>query len=165
MKDQALALYHGRAIEVWEHFCRLHHDLYELTCDEYQALLSGEIEQLEDLIARKQVIVDAVSNWETRRSELIQEMNADTILAVSIKSASDLINLLKPVEAKLTIAARQNLNDLLIDVITRIQMQNKRNQLFLTRAMQSLNELKDGFSGKKHFTTYGANGMTRSASR
>jgi hypothetical protein len=67
--------------------------------------------------------------------------------------------------AALAIAALQNLNDLLIDVISRIQMQNKKNQLFLSRAMQSLNELKDGFTGKKHFTTYGANGMTRSASR
>ncbi len=165
MKDQALALYHGRAIEVWEHFCKLHHDLYELTCDEYQALLSGEIELLEDLIARKQVIVDAVAEWENLRSELIKEMNSDTLLEVSIHSASELINVLKPVEAKLTIAALQNLNDLLIDVISRIQMQNKRNQLFLNRAMQSLNELKDGFRGKKNFTTYGANGMTRSASR
>lgn len=165
MKEQALALYHGRAIEVWEHFCKLHHDLYELTCDEYQALLSGEIDQLEDLISRKQVIVDAVSGWEAQRSELIREMNENTLLGTTISSASDLINVLKPVEAKLAIAALQNLNDLLIDVISRIQMQNKRNQLFLSRAMQSLNELKDGFSGKKHFTTYGANGMTRSASR
>ncbi len=165
MKDQALAIYHSRAIEVWSQFCRLHHDLYELTCDEYQALLSGEIEQLEDLITRKQVIVEEVSQWENTRSLLIAEMNTNQILDVAINSASDLINILKPVEAKLAIAALQNLNDLLINVISRIQTQNKRNQLFLNRAMQSLSELKDGFSGKKHFTTYGANGMTRSASR
>jgi flagellar biosynthesis/type III secretory pathway chaperone len=165
MKDQALKIYHSRALEVWEQFCRLHHDLYELTCDEYQALLSGEIDQLEDLIARKQVIVDQVSHWEMIRSQLIEEMNASQYLDSAIKSASDLILVLRPVEAQLTIAALQNLNDLLIDVISRIQVQNKKNQLFLHRAMQSLNEIKDGFSGKKQFTTYGANGMTRSASR
>ena len=165
MKDQALKIYHGRALEVWEQFCRLHHDLYELTCDEYQALLSGEIDQLEDLITRKQVIVDQVSHWEMIRSQLIEEMNSSQYLDSTIKSASDLILVLKPVEAELTIAALQNLNDLLIDVISRIQAQNKKNQLFLHRAMQSLNEMKDGFSGKKQFTTYGANGMTRSASR
>lgn len=165
MKDQALKIYHSRALEVWEQFCRLHHDLYELTCDEYQALLSGEIDQLEDLITRKQVIVDQVSHWEMIRSQLIEEMNSSQYLDSTIKSASDLILVLKPVEAELTIAALQNLNDLLIDVISRIQAQNKKNQLFLHRAMQSLNEMKDGFSGKKQFTTYGANGMTRSASR
>jgi len=165
MKDQALHLYHGRAVEVWEQFCRLHHDLYELTCDEYQALLSGEIDQLEGLIARKQMIVDEVSKWENIRADLIKQMNGDNLIQVSIHSASDLLNVLKPIEATLSIPALHNLNDLLIDVISRIQMQNKRNQLFLNRAMQSLNELKDGFSGKKHFTTYGANGMTRSASR
>ena len=165
MKDQALKIYHSRALEIWEQFCRLHHDLYELTCDEYQALLSGEIDQLEELIRRKQVIVDQVSEWESIRSQLIVEMNADQNLKLSINSASDLIVAVKSVEAQHAITALQNLNDLLIDVISRIQGQNKRNQLFLHRAMQSLNELKDGFNGKKQYTTYGANGMTRSASR
>jgi flagellar biosynthesis/type III secretory pathway chaperone len=57
------------------------------------------------------------------------------------------------------------LNSLLIDIIHRIQEQNKKNQMFLNKAMLSLREIKQGFTGKKTYTTYGADGMTRAVGR
>jgi len=165
MKDQTLKLYHQRAVEIWEQFCKLHHDLYELTCDEYQSLLSGQVESLEELILKKDKVVEEIGKCETKRASLIQELNSSTELSLDIKTVSDLLQTFNEVENSLTIPALHNLNSLLIDVITRIQSQNKRNQVYLNRAMQSLNELRDGFYGKKNYTTYGANGLTRSAPR
>ncbi len=163
--DEVLKLYHQNAIEIWEHFCKLHHDLYELTCDEYQTLLSGEIEKLEELIPRKEALMAEITNWETARADLISKINSSGITTAPIKNVSDLLTLLQPVEASLAIPALKNLNALLIDVITRIQEQNKRNQLFLNKAMASIRDLREGFSGKKKFTTYGADGQTRAAGR
>lgn len=165
MKDEALRLYHQQAIEIWEQFCRLHHDLYELTCDEYQALLSGEIENLEPIITSKEAVMNEINNWESSRAALINTLNEKQLSSQVITNVAGLLEALKPAEATLPIPALHNLNSLLIDVITRIQEQNKRNQIFLNRAMASLRDLREGFSGKKQYTTYGANGMTRSAAR
>lgn len=165
MMDEALRLYHAEAIEVWENFCRLHHDLYELTCDEYQVLLSGEVESLEALIAKKEHVIAAIGVWEANRAELIARMNRDLPAAQQITNVSELLATLASAEAKLAMPALRNLNALLIDVITRVQEQNKRNQQFLNRAMQSIREIRDGFTGKRNYNTYGADGMTRSAPR
>ena len=61
--------------------------------------------------------------------------------------------------------ALKNLNALLIDIVQKIQEQNKKNQMFLNRAMLSLREIKQGFTGKKTYSTYGADGMTRANGR
>ena len=163
--DERLRLYHQSAVELWEQFCKLHQELYENTCDEYQALLSGEIEGLEELIARKENVMQRINAVEAHRSELIAALNRDGLTSQPISNVSGLLQLLRPVEETLPIPALKNLNALLIDVITRIQEQNKRNQIFLNRAMLSLKDIREGFSGKKQYTTYGANGMTRSAAR
>jgi flagellar biosynthesis/type III secretory pathway chaperone len=166
MKDMRLRFHHQAAIEIWEQFCRSHHDLYELTCDEYQALLSGEIEALEDIIAKKEAVVAVVNHWEAQRAALIATLNSERDPSDElITNVTGLLKVLGPAENNLPIPALHNLNSLLIDVITRIQEQNKRNQVFLNRAMSSLREIREGFSGKKQYTTYGADGMTRAASR
>ena len=45
-------------------------------------------------------------------------------------------------------------------IVENIQAQNKKNQLFLNKAMLSLQELKDSFSKQKTVTTYGPGGKT-----
>jgi flagellar biosynthesis/type III secretory pathway chaperone len=165
MKDDLLRLQHQSAVEIWEQFCKLHHELYELTCDEYQTLLSGEIEGLEPIIDRKEIVMNEIAKWEGVRASLISDLNTAKVSEHPITNVKDLLSALQPAEEKLSIPALRNLNALLIDVITRIQEQNKRNQVFLNKAMSSLRDLREGFSGKKQYTTYGANGMTRSAAR
>ncbi len=165
MRDDALRLYHQQTIEIWEQFCRLHHELYERTCDEYQALLSGEIESLEPLISEKESLMKEIGTWENRRAELIATLNQSGVSEAPVVSVTDLLNLMAEPEAKLAIPALRNLNALLIDVITRLQEQNRRNQQFLNRAMHSLNELKQSFRGPKNYVTYGADGATRPAGR
>ncbi len=88
--DEVLKLYHQSAIEIWEQFCKLHHDLYELTCDEYQTLLSGEIEKLEELIPRKEALMAEITNWETVRADLISKINNSGTATTPVKNVSDL---------------------------------------------------------------------------
>lgn len=166
MMDDMLRLYHQQAVEVWENFCKLHRDLFEHTCEEYQALLSGDIDPLEDLVVRKETTMAAINEWEGHRASLIASMNQSRPSEAPITSISQLLKVLKEPETEMAIPALTNLNALLIDIITETQEQNKKNQIFLNKAMLSLRDIREGFTGKKKtYVTYGADGQTRSAGR
>jgi flagellar biosynthesis/type III secretory pathway chaperone len=165
MRDQVLRLYHSQAVEVWENFCRLHRELFELTCDEYQALLSGELENLEALVTRKEAVMTKINAWDATRTSLIQDIDRAQIAPHPISNIKDLLDLLREPENQMPLPALTNLNALLIDIITQTHEQNKRNQMFLNRALLSLRDLRAGFSGKRQYTTYGADGMSRAPGR
>lgn len=158
-------LYYQSVITVWENFCELHRNLYDLACDEYLTLLASDIEKLETMLPVKEEIIAKIGELEKTRAELIERLNESGLFATKIEKASDLLKAFEPIEAQAPIHALKNLNTLLIDIIHKIQDQNKKNQVFLNKAMLSLREMKHGFNGKKTFTTYGADGQTRSLNR
>jgi flagellar biosynthesis/type III secretory pathway chaperone len=55
-------------------------------------------------------------------------------------------------------------NELLIDVIEKIQTQNKKNQLFINKAILSLREIREDAGGVKKYNTYSAKGISKSRS-
>lgn len=159
-------LYYQSAIQVWESFCQLHKDLFDLSCDEYLTLLASDIDKLETMLPVKEEIIAKISELENERAELIEKINASGLFTIKVKRAGDLLTVFSEIESQSGISALKNLNALLIDMIQKIQEQNKKNQMFLNRAMRSINELKQGFGGgKKVYTTYGADGMTRQLNR
>jgi flagellar biosynthesis/type III secretory pathway chaperone len=158
-------LYHQQAVIIWEGFCRLHQQLLDMTNEEYLALLDSDIDKLEVMLPMKDEIIKAIGEIEQERIQLIEQINKKGLLGHSISKATQLIEAFEDVEKLSGVAILSNLNALLIEVIERIQEQNKKNQLFLNKAMLSLRELKEGFSGKKTFITYGADGLTRSLNR
>ncbi len=160
-----IKLYYQRTLSVWEGFCQLHKELYDLTCDEYLTLLESDIDKLETMLIQKEEIIAKIAEIEKERSELILNLNAHQIFEEKITKASQLINAFSSLESQAGLPALRNLNSLLIDIIQKIQEQNKKNQQFLNKAMHSLKEVKQGFSGKKTYTTYGADGMTRAFGR
>lgn len=160
-----IKLYYQRTLSVWEGFCQLHKELYDLTCDEYLTLLESDIDKLETMLIQKEEIIAKIAEIEKERSELILNLNAHQIFEEKITKASQLINAFTILESQAGLPALRNLNSLLIDIIQKIQEQNKKNQQFLNKAMHSLKEVKQGFSGKKTYTTYGADGMTRAFGR
>lgn len=165
-KASARKLYYQSAIHVWESFCQLHKDLFDLSCDEYLTLLASDIDKLETMLPVKEEIIAKIGELEKDRAELIEKINASEYFDVDVKRAGDLLTAFADLESQTGISALRNLNSLLIDMIQKIQEQNKKNQMFLNRAMRSINELKAGFSGgKKVYTTYGADGMTRQLNR
>ena len=160
-----IKLYYQRTLSVWEGFCQLHKELYDLTCDEYLTLLESDIDKLETMLIEKEDIIAKIAEIEKERSELILNLNSRQIFQEKISKASELINAFSNLESQAGVPALRNLNSLLIDIIQKIQEQNKKNQQFLNKAMHSLKEVKQGFSGKKTYTTYGADGMTRAFGR
>jgi flagellar biosynthesis/type III secretory pathway chaperone len=158
-------LYYQRTIVIWESFCQLHKELFDLTCDEYITLLESDIDKLEKMLPLKEEIISKISELERDRSELIDTLNSTSLFSTRIERAGDLLTVFSDVESNTEIKALRNLHDLLIDIVKKIQEQNRKNQVFLNKAMLSLRDIKQGFTGKKQFTTYGANGQTRALNR
>ena len=158
-------LFYQRAISIWEEFCHLHKDLYDLTCDEYLTLLESDIDKLEKLLPLKEEIISKISDLEKERSELIDTLNTTALFSNNISRSNELIQAFSVIEQESGIAALKNLNSILIDIIQYLQEKKKKNQVFLNKAMISLREVKQGFTGKKQYTTYGADGQTRSLHR
>ena len=154
-------LYYHSVVSVWEGFCHLHKELYDLTCDEYLTLLSSDVDKLEDALPLKEEIIRKISALEYERKDLIESINTSKIFTKNILKSSDLLIVFSEIDQSSAMPALKNLNALLIDIVQKIQEQNKKNQMFLNRAMLSLREIKQGFTGKKTYSTYGADGMTR----
>ena len=158
-------LYYQQTITIWENFCQFHKELYDLTCEEYLTLLESDIESLEKMLPVKEEIIRKISELEKDRADLINKLNSSALFSSEIKRAWDMLNAFSDLENEGSVPILKNLHALLIDIIQKIQEQNKKNQVFLNKAMISIREVKDGFTGKKQFTTYGANGQTRSLNR
>ena len=158
-------LYYSQVIQVWERFCQLHKELYDLTCDEYLTLLESDINKLETMLPIKDEILSKIGELEKDRAELISRLNTNDLFPHKISRAGELIAAFNEIDQGSAIPALKNLNHLLIDIINKIQDQNKKNQQFLNKAMLSLKEIKQSFTGKKSYTTYGADGQTRSLNR
>lgn len=158
-------LYYQQSILVWEGFCQLHKQLFDLTCDEYITLLASDIEKLESMLPIKEEIIGKIGELEAERAGLIETINNSNIFTQRILKSGDLLAAFAELDQQSSIPALKNLNGLLIDIVQKLQDQNKKNQVFLNKAMLSLREIKQGFSGKKTYTTYGADGMTRALGR
>lgn len=154
-------LYYQNVLSVWEGFCHLHTELYDLTCEEYLTLLASDVDKLEEMLPLKEEIIGKINILENERSDLIEKINDSKLFSNRIIKSGDLIHTFSEIENNSSLPALKNMNALLIDIIQKIQEQNKKNQMFLNRAMLSLREIKQGFTGKKSYTTYGADGMTR----
>lgn len=158
-------LYYYQVLSVWEEFCSLHKELYDLTAEEYLTLLESDIDKLETMLPLKEELISKIVVVEKTRTELIQTLNEINLFSFQIIKAGDLLTAFNEVDNENGLPALKNLNSLLIDIIHKIQDQNKKNQQFLNKAMLSIREVKQGFTGKKHYTTYGADGQARSASK
>lgn len=149
--------------DVWQNFCQLHSLLYELTCDEYVNLLASDIDKLDETLLQKQEVIAEINLLEAQRSETIHEINQ--LLGTDVQKISSFTDLLREHNLGNVSQRIDKLNLILLDVIEKLQDQNKKNQIYLNKALLSLQELKDSFSGGKKYKTYGANGTTYSSTR
>jgi flagellar biosynthesis/type III secretory pathway chaperone len=153
-----LKLSYQSFIDIWQQYCSLHKDLYELTLDEYSALLKSDLDLLETLLDKKNSLIGEIKELE----EVRQRISADLALICQtpINNVSDLVTLAEKYNLdNENILKKYNL--LLADIINQIQEQNKRNQFFLNKAIHSIQELKENFKGKKNYKTYDNKGVAR----
>ena len=168
-KDDKINFFYYQVTDIWKRFCEEHATLFNLTCDEYTHLLKTDMDRLEETIDKKSKTIDRINVLDNLRSEIIDELNL--FLAKSndtkklyklgrINNVSELLSLMESFETKLEEKYLSNFNNLLINIIEKIQAQNKKNHIFINKAVHSLNEMKGNVEGKKNYETYTKKGIT-----
>ncbi|MBI2521345.1 MAG: flagellar export chaperone FlgN [Bdellovibrio sp.] len=145
------------AIAIWHEFCELHFSLFEATAAEYSCLLNSDIEKLEITTAEKNKIITAIDLADAKRQSFILNLQEQYDLN-NIASVSDLIIFLEKTAPEPLVKNFIGYNSLLKDLIEKIKEQNKKNQIFLNKAIYHLQELRENATGKKTVHTYNAKG-------
>src|SRR5690554_6443279 len=155
---------HAQTIaDLWREQCSLHTELFELRCDEYMHLLASDLEKLDLAIEEKSLLIDKINQLEDRRKLCLQEVNLLRNGQASIQKLGELLLYLNEQGLNNESDRIEKLNLVLLDIVEKIQEQNKKNQVFLNKALLSLKELKNSFGGGKTYETYGSNGVARNS--
>lgn len=160
--DQVYSIHYFRVTDLWKKLCEAHQQLLELTFDEYSLLLGSQIEELEVKIEDKNELIAFIAKLDNERKEAISLLNKDLRKnnLKPIQNVADLIVTMKDYESKQDQHHLRRFNALLIDIIEKIQSQNKKNQLFINKALMSLREIREDAIGKKNYSTYNAKGAS-----
>lgn len=160
--DQTLHLIYFRVTDIWKRFCEEHTQLLDKTFEEYALLLKSDVDELESLLAEKQEIIKNISFLEHARERCINELNEylKQNNQKEVESVSELIEIMNFFEKQNNTQHLYRFNALLIDVIEKIQTQNKKNQVFLNKAINSLKEIREEALGVKNYNTYNKKGVS-----
>ena len=149
-------LYH-QAVQLWKKFCIEHTALLDATFDEYSFLLNNDIDSLEKKIVEKSKIIEKIYSLESERQKLVDSVSE--LRDEKIEKMADFVKILKQYEKDEGDGGHlERFNNLLIDIIEKIREQNKKNQLFVNKAISSLNEIRNGIMGEKIYSTYNSKG-------
>ncbi len=154
-------LKYDQLVLLWKEFCNAHTTLYDLTCEEYIELLDSNIDSLESVLKQKELVLERISSLELTRQKIIQEINDRKMFSNQVLDISTLLSSLEELEQEKKGQHLRRFNELLVDIIERVQVQNKKNQIFLNKAMMNLREIRESFTGKKKYQTYGPQGVTK----
>lgn len=149
-----------KVTDLWKRFCEEHTTLLDLTFAEYSCLLSSEIDDLEEILEKKNVIITKIRSLEKLRQNIIDEINQTN--DQKVQDVSGLLVYMSDFEQEKEQQHLKKFNLLLIDLIEKLKAQNKKNQLFLNKAISSLKNIKEQALGKKSYSTYGQNGNEKS---
>jgi flagellar biosynthesis/type III secretory pathway chaperone len=146
---------------LWKSLCERHSILLDITCEEYSALLESNLETLDSLLERKTSQIEKINELDKYRQSLIDQVNTYiNSEGEKISSISDFIMFFDRFEKSNNQKHLFRFNELLIDIIEKIQQQNKKNQLFLNKAILSLKDLREEALGVKSYMTYTSKGFT-----
>ncbi len=159
IESEKLALFYFEVTELWKKLCEAHNDLFNVTCDEYSYLLDSNLEGVEEKIQEKENVILHIKILEKVRQDLISDINKE-FPETKIESVSNLIAFMEKFEIENNQKHLFRFNALLIDIIEKIQAQNKRNQLFINKALISLKQIRMDALGMKNFETYSKRGST-----
>tara|TARA_Y100001954_G_scaffold213304_1_gene241832 strand:- start:5467 stop:6066 length:600 start_codon:yes stop_codon:yes gene_type:complete len=168
-KDDKIKFFYYQVTDIWKRFCEEHATLFNLTCDEYTHLLKTDMDKLEETIDKKSKTIDRINVLDNLRSEIIDELNIHLKNSDEVKkqykiekvqNVSELLSLMENFEKNLEEKYLNNFNNLLINIIEKIQNQNKKNHIFINKAIHSLSEIKGSIEGKKNYETYTKKGVT-----
>ncbi|MDH4467734.1 MAG: flagellar export chaperone FlgN [Bacteriovoracaceae bacterium] len=157
-KYSLLDYYHELTL-IWRELCILHTQLFEVTNQEYEFLLSGVTEQLESNLALKRNIIDQIQEYDLKRQESVK--NVFKNFASEEENFLHYTKLNKLFSENLNLSADHQLekyNFFLIDIIEKIQIQNRKNRQFLNRSLIMLEDLKKDFQNTGKVLSYNKKG-------
>ncbi|MBT6326826.1 MAG: hypothetical protein HOJ35_12730 [Bdellovibrionales bacterium] len=158
MDASKLEVIYFKTVDLWNRLCEYHNKLYSITCNEYSTLLKSDLDTLDNILESKKDVINKIHGLDSIRRSIIDEIN-QLQEKTTVSNVSELINFLQTYEDKKDINNIKKFNSLLIDVIKKIKKQNKHNQLFINKAVLSLEELKQETVGEKqNYATYTSSG-------
>ena len=161
-RKNELGVIYFQVTDIWRRFCEEHTLLLDKTFEEYSLLLSSDIEKLEAVLAEKQEVIKKINFLEEARTRVIGTLNEYLSRhgQKEVESVSELIEVMRFYEEQNNTKHLFRFNELLIDVIEKIQDQNKKNQVFLNKAINNLREIREEAMGVKNYSTYNKNGLS-----
>lgn len=153
-------LFYYRVTDIWRRLCEEHNNLLDQTCEEYALLLASKLDELEAKIDEKKETLARIGSLEKLRAEIIQAINKKG--EMKIESVTQLIEVMQEFENENNQMHLFRFNALLIDMIEKIQTQNKRNQLFINKALLNLKSIREEALGEKSYSTYTKKGQSSS---
>lgn len=144
--------------DLWRKFCEEHNTLLDYTCEEYSNLLANNLTALEETLAKKQEVIANISILESYRQTLIKNINDAKCTLTPISSVASLLKEMGQTKVEREGKHLFRFNALLIDIIEKIQAQNKKNQMFISKAVNNLREIREAACGKKSYNLYNKTG-------
>lgn len=158
MSGDKLSTLYFQFTDIWKRFCELHNNLFFLSLDEYSLLLSSDIDALTVKQEEKTAVIQQISELEKIRSACFKEIQ--TISNVELHNFRDVVDFFKlKVEEEKTHHHLERFNNLLIDLIEKLKSQNKKTQIFINKAVHSLQTIREEAMGVKSAPIYNNKGM------
>lgn len=161
MESTNKSILYFQITDVWKRHCELHSELFDLTCDEYSLLLKSDLDNLEKKIEEKNYILSVIRDNEIIRDEVVAKIKTSSN-DKEVTNIKDVISFFSDFEPEMKDKHLYRFNELLIDIIGKIQDQNKKNQIFINKAINSLRAIREDATGKQTVNTYNAQGKTQS---
>ena len=155
--DKRPELYYFQATDIWKRLCDEHEALLACTSDEYALLLGSELEKLEEKTKEKDVIVRNIRRLDGLRRDLVDRING-VISGGRIDDAKGLLASMQRYEAARSIRPLSKYHSQLKRIIGKIQDQNKRNRIFINKAVLALRDMREEVTGTRGYPTYDARG-------
>ena len=148
-----------KALLIWQDFCVLHEELYQVTCREYQLLLAGPAKSLTSHLERKIAIINSIKEVELARMSLIDDLNCPEGAGMGIKTVRDLLIYLEQVAEGNGGGQRlESYNEQLLNIIEKLRQQNSKNRNFLNKAMYNLRNIREEILGSDPLFIYDSRG-------
>lgn len=160
-ESKELEVYYFRFTDLWKNLCEEHNILLDQTCEEYSLLLSSDMDLLEQKVQEKEETIKRINQLEKLRSTAIKELSNSSLVTAPINNITELINIMAPFEQRNEGRHLFRFNAFLIDIIEKIQAQNKKNHLFINKALANLKKIREEALGIKSYSTYDKSGGTQ----
>lgn len=158
--DSNFPIFYMKMSNIWKDFCIFHSNLLDATISEYEYLLSSNLDELDIVNSIKNELVEKIKFKEDERKQLLNEAYTEGIIPHKIESLTQLEKYFLKYEESEQLEYFSEFSSLLKKILKNLRKQNKQNQIFIHKALNSLATLREDMAGQKSTEVYSPNGKT-----